>query len=92
MNNLPNSHNLTPENEQSLQTLVRAITFSQGEFSLILLRCNYAALRKRITQQLHQISPIKIHEITLPETVKTLYTNINEQLGDEQPPDRKSVV
>ncbi|WP_414752159.1 hypothetical protein [Anabaena sp. CCY 9910] len=86
MNNLPNSHNLTPENEQSLQTLVRAITFSQGEFSLILLRCNYAALRKRITQQLNQISPIKIHEITLPETVKTLYTNINEQLGDEQPP------
>ncbi|OUL29260.1 hypothetical protein, partial [Nostoc sp. 106C] len=78
--------NLDVDNERSLQTLVRAITFSEGEFSLILLRCNYDDLRQRIVQRLHQLSPVKIREITLPASVRTLYTAIKEQLGDEQPP------
>ena len=78
--------NLDVDNERALQTLVRAIRLSQGEFSLILLRCNYAALRQRIVQRLHQLSPVEIREITLPASVKTLYTAIKSQLGDEQPP------
>ncbi|MEH2315914.1 tetratricopeptide repeat protein [Nostoc sp.] len=86
MSNQQEPENLAPDNERSLQTLVRAITFSQGEFSLILLRCNYAVLRQRMVQRLHQLSPLHISEITLPASVKTLYTNIREQLGDEQPP------
>ncbi len=86
MSNQQEPENLAADNEPSLQTLVRAITLSQGEFSLILLRCNYAALRQRIVQRLHQLSPVDIREITLPASVKTLYTNIREQLGDEQPP------
>ncbi|MEH2242153.1 nSTAND1 domain-containing NTPase, partial [Nostoc sp.] len=86
MSNQQEPENLAFDNESSLQTLVRTITLSQGEFSLILLRCNYAALRQRMVQRLHQLSPVHIHEITLPASVKTLYTNIREQLGDEQPP------
>ncbi|MBD2501702.1 WD40 domain-containing protein [Anabaena azotica] len=86
MTNQPNAHHLMPENEKSLQTLLRAITLSQGEFSLIFLRCNYAALRKSITQRLHQLCPVKIHEITLDESVITVYTNIHEQLGYKHPP------
>ncbi|MHC5758372.1 hypothetical protein [Nostoc sp.] len=86
MSNQREPENLAFDNERSLQTLVRAITLSQREFSLILLRCNYAALRQRMVQRLHQLSPVHIHEITLPTSVKTLYTNIREQLGDEQPP------
>ncbi|MHC0063201.1 WD40 domain-containing protein [Nostoc sp. UIC 10890] len=86
MSNQQEPENLGFDNERSLQTLVRAITLSQGEFSLILLRCNYAALRQRMVQRLHQLSPVHIHEITLPASVKTLYTNIREQLRDEQPP------
>ncbi|MEH2424425.1 MAG: hypothetical protein V7K48_27000 [Nostoc sp.] len=85
MSNQQEPENLAFDNESSLQTLVRTITLSQGEFSLILLRCNYAALRQRMVQHLHQLSPVHIHEITLPASVKTLYTNIREQLGDEQP-------
>ncbi|WP_427158566.1 hypothetical protein ACQFX9_22265 [Aliinostoc sp. HNIBRCY26] len=85
MNNQCDGENLTPENERSLQTLVRAITLSQGEFSLILLRCNYGALRQQITRRLHELSPLEIREISLPTSVKTLYTSIVEQLGDEQP-------
>ncbi|MFN6564121.1 MAG: CHASE2 domain-containing protein [Nostoc sp. ChiSLP01] len=76
---------LEPNNERSLQTIVRTITLSQKEFSLILLRCNYADLRQRMVERLHQISPVHIREITLPASVKTLYTNIREQLGNEQP-------
>ncbi|MEH1818512.1 MAG: tetratricopeptide repeat protein [Nostoc sp.] len=86
MSNPHETENLAAENERSLQTLVRAITLSQGEFSLILLRCNYAAFRQDIVQRLHQLSPVKIREITLPVSVKTLYTPIGEKLGDEQPP------
>ncbi|MCV3214149.1 hypothetical protein OGM63_11610 [Plectonema radiosum NIES-515] len=86
MSNHDEPENLAVENERSLQTLVRAITLSQGEFSLILLRCNYAAFRQDIVQRLHQLSPVKICEITLPVSVKTLYTSIGEKLGDQQPP------
>ncbi|MBH8563249.1 PD40 domain-containing protein [Nostoc sp. CENA67] len=86
MSNQHEPENLTPNNERSLQTLVRTITLSQGEFSLILLRCNYADLRQRIAEISHQISPVHIREINLPTLVKTLYTNIRDQLGEEQPP------
>ena len=73
------------ENEESLQTLIRAITLSQGEFSLILVRCNYAHLRERIVQQLREQCPVKIRELVLDESVKTLYTTIAQALEDEQP-------
>ncbi len=86
MSNQQEPENVSFDNEHSLQTLVRTITFSQGEFSLILLRCNYAALRQRMVERLHQLSPIHISEIILPASVKTLYTNIREKIGDEQPP------
>ncbi|MBH8553166.1 hypothetical protein I8751_12450, partial [Nostocaceae cyanobacterium CENA357] len=86
MTNHNEPKNLATDNESSLHALVRAIALSQGQFSLILLRCNYAALRERMVESLHQSSPIKIHEITLPTSIKTLYTNISEQLGNEQPP------
>ncbi len=86
MSNQHEPENLEVDNQQSLQSLVRAITLSEGEFSLILLRCNYAVLRQRMVERLHQLSPVQIREITLPASVKTLYTAIKEQLGDEQPP------
>ncbi|TBR60487.1 hypothetical protein B4U84_06405 [Westiellopsis prolifica IICB1] len=73
-------------NESSLQTLIRAITLSQGQFSLILVRCNYASLQETMVQRLREVSPVNIHEITLSASVKTLYTAISELLGDEQPP------
>ncbi|MBN4004171.1 hypothetical protein, partial [Nostoc sp. LPT] len=86
MSNQQEPENLAFDNEHSLQTLVRTITLSQETFSLILLRCNYADLRQRMVERLRQLSPVHICEITLPASVKTLYTNIREQLGDEQPP------
>jgi hypothetical protein len=41
-------------NEQSLKALDRAIALSRGEFSLVLVRCNYKRLRDRMLQQLRK--------------------------------------
>ncbi|MGA7933286.1 MAG: hypothetical protein WCA35_07040, partial [Kovacikia sp.] len=67
-------------NDRSLNTLARAIQLSQGQFSLILVRCNYISLRDRIVEQLQQRSSVPIQVITLPETTKTLFTTIQKEL------------
>ncbi|BAZ28565.1 WD-40 repeat protein [Cylindrospermum sp. NIES-4074] len=85
MNNLDQLAEFAADNKQSLQTLIRAIRLSQGEFSLILLRCNYGNLQEHLVQQLRELTPIEICEIHLPASVKTLYTSILIELGDEQP-------
>jgi WD40 repeat protein/tetratricopeptide (TPR) repeat protein len=72
-------------NEDSLKILIRAITRSQGEFSLILVRCNYVALQEQIVQQLRECCPVKIQELVLEQSVKTLYTTIEAELRQEQP-------
>ena len=86
------------QNQSSLQTLSRTLRMSQGQFSLILVRCNYSAMREEIVQQLRENSGIEIREIVLPTSVKTLYTTIETEVADNQTPlklvagDRKSVV
>lgn len=73
-------------NESSLKALVRAIRLSEGQFRLILVRCNYAALQECMVQRLRELSPVKIREIVLPKSsVKSLYTTIRAELGDELP-------
>ncbi|MCU0516289.1 MAG: hypothetical protein MUC60_05355 [Oscillatoria sp. Prado101] len=73
-------------NQESLRTLVRGIDLSQGQFSLILLRCNYTRLRDRMLQQLQQLSTAHIHRLTLPQSVKTLFAPIAAEIGDNPPP------
>ncbi|MTJ10574.1 hypothetical protein FJR04_23345, partial [Anabaena sp. UHCC 0204] len=81
-----NNQESPPENnDNSLRTILRAINFSQGQLSLIFLRCNYAELRQQIAAQLKEVSSIPIREITLPESAKSLYDNIAQELGNEQP-------
>ncbi len=72
-------------NDRALNKLIRAITLSQGNFSLILARCNYGSLRDRVVQQLRAQCPIAIRELHLSPSIKTLYTTIQAELGDEQP-------
>ncbi|MBW4644235.1 MAG: hypothetical protein KME23_14830 [Goleter apudmare HA4340-LM2] len=74
--------------ERSWKTLVRSLTFSQGEFSLVAVCCNDDTLRQELCQRLQQLAQQKqyqMREIVLAETVTTLYSTIQEQLGDEQP-------
>jgi tetratricopeptide (TPR) repeat protein len=85
---MSNSHqpeDVAVDNESSLKALVRAIQFSQGQFRLILARCNHAGLRERMVQRLRELSPVEIRELILPESIKTLYTTIKVELGDEVP-------
>ena len=58
---------------------------SQGQFSLILVRCNYSAMREETVRQLREESGIEIRELVLPASVKTLYTTIETELADSQP-------
>lgn len=82
-----NNPEISPDNNQnSLRTVLRAINFSQGQLSLIFLRCNYAKLRQQISAQIHQVSSIPIREITLTASTKSLYNQISQELGNEQPP------
>jgi WD40 repeat protein/tetratricopeptide (TPR) repeat protein len=73
------------KNQDSLRTLSRAITLSQGFFSLILARCNYQSLQQHLMQQLRERSSVEFKEIVLNPLTKTLYTTIRAALGDEQP-------
>ncbi len=65
-------------NERSLNTLDRAIAFSRGEFSLVLVRCNYKRLRDRLIRELKKGSEhrYQIKELHLPTSARTLYTTI----------------
>ena len=85
MMNLQYDDASTRRNEQSLKVLHRAISFSQGQFSLILARCNYASLRDRVTADLHNSVSVEIRELHLPTSVRTLYKTIQDEIGTEQP-------
>ena len=74
------------DNEQSLQELAWAIAMSEGQFSLILARCNYAALRPQMAERLREICSGSIREILLDQSVKQLYCPITEEIKNEQPP------
>jgi WD40 repeat protein len=73
------------DHDRALNKLIRSITHSQGNFVLILARCNYASLRSQIIQKIKERCPIAIRELYLSPSVKTLYTTIQAHLGDEQP-------
>jgi WD40 repeat protein/tetratricopeptide (TPR) repeat protein len=80
-----NPSNEIPINDRALNKLIRAITLSQGNFSLILVRCNYGSLRDHIVEMLKVQCPTPIHQLHLPTTTKTLYTTIQNELGHEHP-------
>jgi WD40 repeat protein len=72
------STDVAVSNERSLKALDRAIALSLGEFSLVLVHCNYQRLRERMVQQLQELSKdrYKVRELVLPESATTLYTTI----------------
>jgi WD40 repeat protein/tetratricopeptide (TPR) repeat protein len=81
-------------NERSLKTLVRSITMSQQQFSLILVRCNYEQLRHQMVKRLREMSPLPIQDLVLSAGVKTLYTTLqaNIQNSGLQPGDVVSAL
>ncbi len=72
---------LTVHNQDALEELAWAISASQGEFALILARCNYANLRSQLIEQLQaRCQPLELRLISLRQSSKTLYSCIREEL------------
>jgi len=72
-------------NQRSLKRIIRTLTLSEGTFTLIIAQCNYIGLRLKIAGQMHDSAPFKIHQVSLPSSVKTLYTYLQTQLRDISP-------
>ncbi|MEM8804457.1 MAG: phosphoenolpyruvate carboxylase [Cyanobacteria bacterium P01_G01_bin.38] len=72
-------------NEESLKTLARAIELSRGEFSLNLVKCNYAHLREQMVEKLKELCSIQIYELHLQESSGSLYTEIQKELSEQHP-------
>ncbi|NET10206.1 MAG: sugar-binding protein, partial [Symploca sp. SIO2B6] len=82
------------QNDESLRILARALTLSQGKFSLILANCQYRHVRDRIVTRLQDQCAFDIERFTLPQSAETLYSPIAQcpmvqNLGkdlDQNPP------
>jgi len=85
MTHTPQPDDSIADNQKSLNALVRSLRLSQGQFRLILVRCNYGELRQRMVQRLREVSPVSIRELVLPESVESLYGFIKTELADETP-------
>ncbi|MGB7430388.1 MAG: hypothetical protein WA933_21555 [Microcoleaceae cyanobacterium] len=72
-------------NISAFKQLMRSITYSRGQFSLILACCNHPLMRQEISQQLHQQCQFHVREIFLERSATTLYSTIQTELGTEHP-------
>ncbi|WP_341525026.1 hypothetical protein WKK05_20690 [Nostoc sp. UHCC 0302] len=74
-------------NERALRSLGRAIALSSGQFSVVLVCCNYRVLQERILQQLEELSSgeLQIQKIVLSHNIRSLYTTIHFQFAEQQP-------
>ncbi|MEA5507261.1 hypothetical protein VB735_30045 [Halotia wernerae UHCC 0503] len=87
--------NIKAANERALRSLGRAISLSSGQFSVVLVCCNYRVLQEQMLQQLAErfLGTHQIQKIILPHNARTLYTSIHLQmLTDKQPPSALMVL
>lgn len=71
-------------NERSLSTLARAITFSEGNFALILVRCNYEVCKEQMWRRLQTLARVTLSELVLRKSIKSLYRPIVTALAGQQ--------
>jgi WD40 repeat protein/tetratricopeptide (TPR) repeat protein len=74
------------DNEESLQTLCRAISMADQQFSPIWVCCNYQRLQQMIVAALREQCPLSLQEVILSESVSAPYPAIQAALGDDPPP------
>ncbi|MEH2381023.1 MAG: hypothetical protein V7K27_19410 [Nostoc sp.] len=79
---------VTAANERALRNLGRAIALSNGQFSLVLVCCNYRVLQEQMLQKLEELSSgvHQIQKVVLPHNARSLYTSIHLQLLTEKNP------
>ncbi|AKG23673.1 nSTAND1 domain-containing NTPase [Calothrix sp. 336/3] len=74
------------ENTSSLQRLIRAIALSKGQFSLILVRCNYLRLRQQILHNLRNLTQdMYLRELVLAPNISAVHTSIVSELFLDNP-------
>jgi hypothetical protein len=77
-----------PDNNTSttaaIARLARAITFSKGQFSLLLVCCN-STNKQQLLSLLNEFLPIAIAQLSLPASAQTLYTTITSAIGSNHP-------
>ncbi|MBF2064298.1 MAG: hypothetical protein IGS39_07730 [Calothrix sp. C42_A2020_038] len=81
------SENVIAANERAVNSLLRAITFSQGQFSLCLVGCNYGVLREQMLRRLEEKigEGYRIHKVTLKSNAISLYSTIHAEIGESKP-------
>ncbi|MEC4814172.1 MAG: hypothetical protein SAK29_12990, partial [Scytonema sp. PMC 1069.18] len=72
---------ISRENQYSLQRLIRAIALSQGQFALILVRCNYRQLQDEILMAFRSYSQeLLIQEFCIPPSINALHSAIATEI------------
>ena len=68
-------------NQHSLKRLIRAIALSKGQFSLILVRCNYKELSKQVLDNIRlQTKDVNLREVYLSPSTTALHSTIVSEL------------
>ncbi|MGB3493868.1 MAG: hypothetical protein WBA57_14155 [Elainellaceae cyanobacterium] len=80
-----NSSATHANNTGVLEELIRSIDLGQGEFSLLLVRCNYSRLRQQLLAELNEKSDLSLAELALSATETSLYNAIAHHFRDAQP-------
>lgn len=78
--------NKLDQNEKSLKNLVHAITISENNFSLILVRCNNLELCPDLIRELQKYCPVKFQYYFLNSTNNNLYLQIKYEIDSKYPP------
>ncbi|PMB03611.1 hypothetical protein CEN49_22795 [Fischerella thermalis CCMEE 5273] len=68
----------------AIARLARAITLSQGQFSLLLVCCK-SSNKQQLMSLLNEFLPIAIAQLSLPASAQTLYTTISSAIGSNHP-------
>ena len=76
---------LIVHNQSELEDLAWELESAEGQFSLLLARCNYARLRDELVEHLRQVCSVVIRVLVLQPSETALYARIQSELKGEQP-------
>ncbi|WP_418006167.1 hypothetical protein [Nostoc piscinale] len=80
-------------NERALRSLSRAISLSRGQFSVVLVCCNYRVLQTQILQKLEASASSSVKQLVIPQNARSLYSTIHIQLRtNEQQPSALNIL
>jgi WD40 repeat protein len=78
------------DREPPIEELAFGIEACQGQFKLMVVRCNSDRLRTQAIARLQQILPLDLRELKLPKSTTTLLGTIRSAIADD-PPDALNI-